>query len=104
MLTTGLPQLPTLKVPRAVGVDELEALLRYHSPHLAQRGKEAARADAGLDAELRRLPGEGPVTEADQRYIHAPREVAQQRMDVRLGPAGVAAADEMYDFQGKAPC
>ena len=88
----------------AVRVDELEALLRYHAPHLAQGGEEAAGADPRLDAELRRFAGEGPAAEADQGDVHAPGEVLEQGVDVGLGPAGVPAADEMYNFQCQAPC
>ena len=90
--------------PGAVRVHEFEALLGYHTAHLAERGEESALAHSRLDAELRGLAGKGPVPEADERDIHAAREVFEQRVDVGLGSARVAAAYQMYNFQGHAPC
>ena len=89
---------------RAVSVHEVKALLGYHAAHLPERGEKPALAHARLDAELRRLLRKGPVPETDERDIHAAREVFEQRVDVGLGPAGVAAAYQMYNFQSHAPC
>ena len=53
--------------------------------------------------ERRGLLGERPAAEAHERHVYAAREVLQQRVYVGLRPAGVPAADEMYDFQGCKP-
>ena len=85
-------------------MDELEALFGDELFDLAQGGEEAALADPGVYPQLGGLPREGSVPEADERDVHAPGEVAQQGVDVRLCAARIASAYEMYHFQVQAPC
>ena len=54
----------------------------------------------GVDAKFPGLLSEGAVGEADHGHIDGPAEVLQQHMDMGLGSACVAAADEMDNFHG----
>ena len=67
----------------------------------AEAGDVVAAHDLHRDTERAGLLGEGTVPEADQLGGDGLVEVSQQAEDVGLGPAGVAAADEMDDLHRK---
>ena len=90
--------------PAAVAVDELvAALFDIRRQLAAEAGDVVAAHDLHRDAEGAGLLGKGTVPEADQLGGDGLVEVSQQAEDVGLGPAGVAAADEMYGFHGGPP-
>ena len=60
-----------------------------------------SRHDLRGDAHLPGLLGEGAVPEAYQLGGDGLIQVLQQAQNMGLGPAGVAAADEMNDFHNK---
>ena len=85
-----------------VAVDELIAAgADILGQPAAEAGDVVAAHDLYRDAETAGLLGEGPVPEADQLGRDGPVEMLQQAQDVGLGPAGVAAADEMDDLHRK---
>ena len=85
--------------PGAVAVDDLIALGAHLVLQLGQHpGEIAAGQHGGVDAQLAGLMDEGTVGEADHGHLNAGGKSLKQGMDVSLGAAGIAAADESDDF------
>ena len=56
-----------------------------------------------MDTKLPGLLGKGAVHKTDHSYVNGPGEVLQQHMNMGLGAAGVASADEMDNFHALPP-
>ena len=100
----GAPQQGTDHIgPAAVAVDQLiAALLDVCRQFPPQVGNVVAAADHGGDAHGPGLLGKGAVPEADQLGGDGFVQVLQQAQHVGLGPAGIAAADEVDDLHKSA--
>ena len=100
----GLPQQCADHVgPAAVTVDQLipslPDIVRQLPP---QVGDVVAAADHGGDPHGPCLLGKGAVPEADQLGGDGFVQILQQTQHMGLGPAGIAAADEMDDLHKSA--
>ena len=100
----GLPQQCADHVgPAAVTVDQLipslPDIVRQLPP---QVGDVVAAADHGGDPHGPGLLGKGAVPEADQLGGDGFVQILQQTQHMGLGPAGIAAADEMDDLHKSA--
>ena len=89
--------------PAAVTVDQLipslPDIVRQLPP---QVGDVVAAADHGGDPHGPCLLGKGAVPEADQLGGDGFVQILQQTQHMGLGPAGIAAADEMDDLHKSA--
>ena len=101
---SGAPQQRTDHVgPTAVTVDQLipslPDIVRQLPP---QMGNVVPAADHGGDPHGPGLLGKGAVPEADQLGGDGFVQILQQTQHMSLGPAGIAAADEMDDLHKSA--
>ena len=100
----GLPQQGADHIgPAAVAVDQLipslPDIVRQLPP---QVGDVVSAADHGGDAHGPGLLGKGAVPEADKLGGDGFVQILQQTQHMGLGPAGIAAADEMDDLHKSA--
>ena len=100
----GAPQQGTDHVgPTAVTVDQLIPSLPDVGRQLPpQMGNVVPAADHGGDPHGPGLLGKGAVPEADQLGGDGFVQILQQTQHMGLGPAGIAAADEMDDLHKSA--
>ena len=100
----GLPQQCADHIgPAAVAVDQLIPSLPDVCRQLPpQVGNVVPAADHGGDAHGPGLLGKGAVPEADQLGGDGFVQILQQTQHMGLGPAGIAAADEMDDLHKSA--
>ena len=100
----GLPQQGADHIgPAAVAVDQLIPSLPDIGRQLPPGAEDVvAPADHGGNAHLAGLLGKGAVPEADKLGGDGFVQILQQTQHMGLGPAGIAAADEMDDLHKSA--